>query len=67
MSKNKYGRFVNISFATTIKIRPNLSFYMASKSCLNLITEGLALEVEADNITVNTILSGPTDTDMFVE
>ena len=65
MKENKFGRIINYSSGTTKAVQVNLSAYMAAKNGINSLTKGLAKEVGDFNITVNAILPGCIDTDMF--
>ncbi len=65
MKKKKWGRIVNISSGTTQTTQAYLSAYMAAKNGLNSLTRGLSKEVGEDGITVNSILPGCTDTEMY--
>lgn len=65
MKKNKWGRIINFTSGTTTVIQPNLFAYIAAKNGVNSVTKVLAKEVGDYNITVNTLLPGPMDTDMF--
>lgn len=65
MVANKFGRVVNISSGTTVAIQPGLGCYMAAKAGVTLLSKGLAKEYGDYGITFNSILPGPTDTDML--
>ena len=59
------GRIVNISSTTTIHPEPGMAIYAASKAAIKLFTEVMAREVGDRNITVNTVMPGPTIPGMF--
>jgi 3-oxoacyl-[acyl-carrier protein] reductase len=52
------GRIINISSIASIIVFQGLSHYCASKSAVNGFTRALALELAAQNITVNAVLPG---------
>jgi NAD(P)-dependent dehydrogenase (short-subunit alcohol dehydrogenase family) len=56
MREQKYGRIINVSSNTVWKGVPNFLHYVSSKSALIGFTRGLAREVGADNIAVNTVV-----------
>ena len=58
MKAQNYGKIVNISSTTALQGLFNLSPYMVSKAAVIGITRGLARELGAWNITVNTIAPG---------
>ena len=59
------GRIVNISSTTTIHPEPGMALYAASKAAIKLFTAVMAREVGDRNITVNTVMPGPTIPGMF--
>jgi 3-oxoacyl-[acyl-carrier protein] reductase len=59
------GRIVNISSSTTLYPEAGMSVYAASKAAVNLLTQVMAQEVGSRNITVNTVIPGPTVPGMF--
>ena len=65
MRRKKWGRIVN--FASEVAHRGNsgLSHYAASKAAVIAFSKCLALETVGDNITVNILSPGPTDTAML--
>lgn len=65
MKKNRWGRVINFTTGTTQIIQPNLSAYVAAKNGVNALTKVLAKEVGEYGITVNSLVPGPMDTDMF--
>lgn len=65
MRENKFGRIINFTTGTTIKMMPNLGGYIHAKMGVNSLTKVLAKEVADSGITVNCIIPGCVDTDMF--
>lgn len=64
---NKGGRIVNISSSTTVYPSSGLAVYAASKAAEKIFTEVLAQEIGDRNITVNSIMPGPTIPGMFAD
>jgi len=64
MAKNKKGRMINVGSITAIVSRPGSHAYSASKAGLAGLTRALALELAEDNILINTLCPGYTETDM---
>jgi 3-oxoacyl-[acyl-carrier protein] reductase len=62
---NDGGRIVNISSTTTIHPEAGMAVYAASKAAIKLFTAVMAREVGDRNITVNTVMPGPTIPGMF--
>ena len=67
MIKNKYGRIINISSVCGKVGYPFSGAYNVSKFGLIGLTQTLAQEVARDNITVNAICPGWTETQMAEE
>jgi 3-oxoacyl-[acyl-carrier protein] reductase len=65
MKQHKYGRIINFTSGTTMAIQTSLSAYIAAKGALNGFTKAVAKEVGSFNITVNCLVPGCIDTDMF--
>merc|ERR1712032_337751 len=65
MKENQWGRIINISTAITKVIAPNSFGYTASKNMLHSLTKVLAKEVGQFKISVNCLIPGCVDTDMF--
>lgn len=59
------GAIINISSAITKGTAPGYSVYAATKAGLEAMMVTLALELRGNDITVNAVAPGPTDTDMF--
>jgi 3-oxoacyl-[acyl-carrier protein] reductase len=59
------GRIVNISTLNTILVGPGLAAYAASKAALELLSRIASYEFGGRGITVNSVLPGATDTDLF--
>jgi 3-oxoacyl-[acyl-carrier protein] reductase len=55
MKAQKSGRIINTSSGVVDNGRPNYLHYLSSKAAINGMTRGLATELGAYNITVNTI------------
>lgn len=65
MSKNCYGRIVNFTtVATPLKLEGE-AIYAASKAAIYSLTEVMAREFAALNITVNAVGPTPIDTDLI--
>jgi 3-oxoacyl-[acyl-carrier protein] reductase len=62
---SKGGRIVNISSTVTSLMFPNYGLYAASKGAVEQITRVLAKELGGQEITVNAVSPGPTDTELF--
>lgn len=65
MSKKGFGRIINLSSVLSIMPQKGFATYSASKSGIEGMTRGLALEYAAKGITVNCIAPGFVDTDML--
>ena len=64
MKKQKKGKIINISSIAAIGGQAGLCAYSATKGAVLTITRVFALELVSDNIQVNAILPGTTDTGM---
>lgn len=64
MQKHQWGRIINISSAAVLMGRPNYTHYTSSKSALIGMTRSMARELGRDNITVNAIMPGATQTEI---
>ena len=67
MSQGNFGRIVNISSMNGQVGAYGQANYSASKGGIIAFTKTAALEFAKDNITVNTVSPGFTETDMFAE
>jgi len=65
MIEKKMGRIVNISSVAGKKAAPLISAYSASKFGIIGLSQAMALELGAHNITVNTVCPGFVGTDMW--
>ena len=61
------GRIINISTGGTATSAPGAGLYTASKAALEQFTMSLAKELGSRGVTVNAVLPGMTETDMFEE
>lgn len=61
------GRIVNFSSSTTRLMLPTYGAYCATKGAVEQLTRVFSKEVGARGITVNAILPGPTNTELFTE
>lgn len=64
MRERKQGRIINISSSTVHNGRPMYMHYVTSKAGVVGMTRSLATELGADNITVNVITPGSTETEI---
>lgn len=64
MSKNKWGRIVNITSIFGTVSKPQRLSYSTSKFALHGMTCALALEVAKDNVLVNAVGPGVIETDL---
>ncbi|MFW6137615.1 MAG: SDR family NAD(P)-dependent oxidoreductase [Spirochaetota bacterium] len=67
MKKNKSGKIINISSIAAIGAQAGLCAYSSTKGAILTLTRVLALELVGDNIQVNAILPGTTNTGMAKE
>jgi 3-oxoacyl-[acyl-carrier protein] reductase len=61
------GRIVNCSSSVTRLMMPTYGTYSATKAAVEQLTRVFAKEVGQRAITVNSILPGPTNTELFTE
>jgi 3-oxoacyl-[acyl-carrier protein] reductase len=61
------GRIVNVSTMNTVIAGPGMAPYAASKAGLELLGKVAAFELGPRRITVNAVLPGATDTDLWRE
>ncbi len=64
MSKQRYGRIINIASTTGVHGNPGQVNYAAAKAGLIGFTKTVALEYASRNITANAVAPGFIDTDM---
>jgi NAD(P)-dependent dehydrogenase (short-subunit alcohol dehydrogenase family) len=67
MRRQKYGRIVNIASGTLFKGSTGLLHYVASKGAVVAMTRVLARELGDDNIGVNAVAPGFTESEMAGE
>lgn len=63
MLANNVGRIINISSEAAIKPLPQMIHYSMTKSSLVSLTRGMAELTKGTQVTVNSVLPGPTWTD----
>ena len=67
MSRNKFGRIINMgSMAAKLKVKGE-SIYATTKSSINTYSEVLAKEVNANNITVNVVAPSAIETELSAQ
>lgn len=59
------GRIINISSRAAQRAVPGAALYSAAKAGLEALTRVLSLELGPRGITVNTVATGPVDTDLL--
>lgn len=64
MSRQRYGRIVNVSSAAVERPAPGQSAYVAAKAGLVGFTKAVAVEVAERSVTVNAIAPGLIETDL---
>lgn len=65
MKAAKRGSIINIASIASIRARPGLNAYCASKGAAVMLSKALALELATDQIRVNVINPGPAETPML--
>jgi NAD(P)-dependent dehydrogenase (short-subunit alcohol dehydrogenase family) len=66
MVKRGGGSIINVTSSTGAHdAAANIAAYVASKGGVALLTKGMAIDHAADNVRVNAIAPGPTDTPML--
>jgi len=63
MLNNGIGRIINISSESAVKPLPQMIHYSMTKAAVVSISRGLAELTKGTNVTVNSVLPGPTWTD----
>lgn len=62
LAKN-FGRIIFISSESGVNVPENMIAYGASKAAMNALSNGLSKLTKGTNVTVNTVLGGPTYSD----
>lgn len=65
MKKQHQGKIINIGSVSTTRPRPGLQSYVASKGAVEAFSKALALELAPNQINVNVLHPGPSDTNML--
>ncbi|WP_100011245.1 SDR family NAD(P)-dependent oxidoreductase [Lentibacillus sediminis] len=65
MKKQQQGKIVNVGSVSTTRPRPGLQSYVASKGAVEAFSKALALELAPNQINVNVLHPGPSDTNML--
>lgn len=63
----KNGRIINISSSTSRLMMPTYAVYSATKSAIEQMTKIFAKEIGSKGITVNAVLPGPMNTELFLQ
>lgn len=63
----KNGSIINFSSTTTKLMMPSYGLYSASKSAVEQMSRVFAKEIGVKGINVNSVLPGPTNTELFSE
>jgi len=63
MLKNNWGRIIFISSESSVNIPENMITYGMTKAAMNALSNGLSKLTKGTEVTVNTILGGPTYSD----
>ena len=63
MRKRKYGKIINIASGTVFKGTPMMLHYVSSKGAIVAMSRAMAREVGEDNICINTIAPGLTESE----
>ena len=61
----KGGLIINMSSLAGIRANPNSPLCCTSKAALNMLSDGMALQLKENNIRVTTLNPGATDTDFW--
>ncbi len=67
MRTRKYGKIVNIASGTVFKGTPMMLHYVSSKGAIVAMSRAMAREVGGDNICINTIAPGLTESENVAE
>lgn len=64
LPKGRHGKILNVSSTAAFPpAGPYMAVYYATKAFVQSFSEGLAAELEDDNVTVTALCPGPTDTE----
>ena len=63
MLENNFGRVVFISSESGINVPANMIHYGMTKAAMQAVSNGLSKLTKGKNVTVNTIIGGPTYSD----
>ena len=63
MRARKFGRIINITSAMVKSPRPPMALSTGARAGLTAFSKSLSLEVAVDNVTINSLLPGPFETD----
>ncbi|MHA6246431.1 SDR family NAD(P)-dependent oxidoreductase [Pontibacter sp. CAU 1760] len=64
LPKGQHGKILNVSSTAAFPpAGPYMAVYYATKAFVQSFSEGLAAELEEDNVTVTALCPGPTDTE----
>ncbi len=63
MLERRWGRIVNVSSSTVPLGRPGFTHYVTSKAAILGMTRAMARELGGENITVNAVMPGLTETE----
>jgi NAD(P)-dependent dehydrogenase (short-subunit alcohol dehydrogenase family) len=67
MRKQQYGKIINIASGTVFKGSPMHLHYVSSKGAIVAMTRAMAREVGEDNICINAIAPGLTESEAVLE
>jgi len=66
MMERNFGRILNVASTAGLYPAPFLSTYVGAKSFIIQFSKSLALELRGYNVSVSTLMPGPTATDFWV-